>query len=113
MPCLICGATCDEVIDFGLMPIANGFVAPEDVDREERFPLAVVACPTCAMVQLAHPVPPEKLFPAGYAFHSSTSAKMAAHFRKFATWVLHGVGGTANPLVFEIGSNDGIFLRHP
>jgi methylation protein EvaC len=114
MPCSICGAACEEVIDFGLMPIANGFLAPEDVGGggEERFPLVVVACPSCRMVQLAHPVPPEKLFPAEYAFHSSTSAGMAAHFEAFAASILSGIAGRVDPFVVEIGSNDGIFLRH-
>jgi methylation protein EvaC len=112
VPCRICGAACGPVIDFGPMPIANGFLLPDALDREERFPLEVVACPQCAMVQLAHPVAPERLFPADYAFHSSTSERMAAHFERFATWVRRETAGSADPLVVEIGSNDGILLRH-
>jgi methylation protein EvaC len=112
MPCKICGAACEPVIDFGLMPIANGFLAPGAIDQEKRFPLAAVMCPACAMVQLTHPVPAATLFPPDYVFHSSTSTGMATHFEAMAASVSSALSGRTDPLVVEIGSNDGIMLQH-
>ncbi len=99
------------MIDFGLMPIANGFLRPSDLGAEVRYPLSVVACPACAMVQLVDVVPPEILFPAEYAFHSSTSDGMARHFQRLATDVIARHSGSV-PFVVELGSNDGILLQH-
>ena len=110
--CLVCGAGCDPVMDFGPMPIANGFLAPEAVAAEEWFPLVVVVCPECTMVQLGQTIPPERLFPADYVFHSSTSAGMARHFEAFAQVLLSDARRRDDPFIVEIGSNDGILLRH-
>ncbi|MDB4912723.1 MAG: SAM-dependent methyltransferase [Gemmatimonadetes bacterium] len=100
------------MIDFGLMPIANGFLSPENVEGEDWFPLAVVVCSRCTMVQLRDVIPPERLFPADYVFHSSTSAGMASHFEEFAHALLREVSGRNDAFIVEIGSNDGILLRH-
>ncbi len=109
---MICGAACGPVIDLGMMPIANGFVSAAALDREERFPLVAVACSRCSMVQLAHPIAPSRLFPDDYAFHSSTSQGMASHFERLANSVCGDISRVSNPFVVEIGSNDGILLRH-
>ena len=47
-----------------------------------------------------------------YAYFSSISTKMAAHFRDFAKLVINNYITDKNPFVVEIGSNDGIMLRH-
>lgn len=109
--CRLCGGTIEPFLDFGPMPIANGFLRPEDIATERRYPLEVGICRRCAMVQLLHVVPEQEMFNAGYAFFSSTSARMAVHFERFAQDVLSTWLPTA-PFVVELGCNDGIMLRH-
>jgi len=109
--CLICGAGIEPFMSFGRMPIANGFLEAEAFSREYFFELQVGFCPTCAMVQLLQQPAPEMMFHDAYAFFSSTSARMAEHFRAFADTVKARDLG-ADPFVVEIGSNDGIMLRH-
>ncbi|MGB0670996.1 MAG: methyltransferase domain-containing protein, partial [Rhodospirillales bacterium] len=47
------------------------------------------------------------------AFFSSTSRYMQAHFQRFAESVMAGpLKGVDDPFVVELGSNDGIMLRH-
>ena len=49
------------------------------------------------------------MFNENYTYHSSTSYPMKEHFRKIA----EQLSITYNPInVLEIGSNDGIFIRH-
>jgi methylation protein EvaC len=56
---------------------------------------------------------PEKMFHEQYAFYSSTSRHMQAHFEAFAHAVINTVlAGRDDPFVVELGSNDGIMLRH-
>jgi len=109
--CLICNEPISPFIDFGRMPIANGFLSQADFANESFFNLAVAFCGNCKMVQLTELVEPEAMFHENYAFFSSTSNAMAAHFERFAASVKSKYLGE-NPFVIELGSNDGIMLQH-
>jgi len=99
-------------MSFGRMPIANGFISAADFTNEYFFELQVAFCLDCGMVQLAEPVAPEKMFHENYAFFSSTSARMASHFKQLADLFMEDYLKLPNPFVVEIGSNDGIMLQH-
>lgn len=109
--CLICGTGVEPFIAFGPMPVANGFLSPEQFADEPFYELAAGLCDGCKMVQLTRCVDPQTLFHERYAFHSSTSSRMSAHFRALAERIAARLPG-ADPFVVEIGSNDGILLRH-
>jgi methylation protein EvaC len=98
---------------FGRMPIANGFLTAEEIPREYFFELAPAFCETCGMLQIVEQPAPEKMFHGAYAFYSSTSRHMQAHFQRFAESVIEGgLRGRDDPFVVELGSNDGVMLRH-
>ncbi|MCA9400226.1 MAG: class I SAM-dependent methyltransferase [Candidatus Omnitrophica bacterium] len=111
MKCKICSANTDLVIDFGPMPIANGFIKSNDQD-EYTFPMTVNFCPVCKMVQLGETVPPEKMFNDDYQFLSSTSTAMAKHFEMIARHLICELKNKEDPFVVELGCNDGIMLKH-
>jgi methylation protein EvaC len=94
------------------MPIANGFLAPVDFASEYFFELKVAHCLKCGMVQLTEHVDREKMFHENYAFFSSTSRRMADHFKQMADKVRSDYLTATDPFVVEIGSNDGITLQH-
>jgi len=110
--CLICETPIEPFIDFGRMPIANGFLSPEEFDAEYFFNLRVGFCPECKMVQLTEHVDREKMFHDHYAFFSSTSRRQAEHFEQVFDSQKERLAGKADPFVTEIGSNDGILLKH-
>lgn len=110
--CLICDAKIDSFISFGKMPIANGFLGLEQFADEYFFELRVGFCPNCSMVQLLEQPDREKMFHENYAFFSSTSARMAVHFKEFADLVMKDNLHSPDPFVVEIGSNDGIMLQN-
>jgi methylation protein EvaC len=110
--CLVCRNPLTPFISFGRQPIANGFLAREDLAKETFFDLAVGHCERCHMVQLVELVDREKMFHGNYAFFSGTSQRMAAHFQAFAEGVIARRLGAADPFVVEIGSNDGVMLQH-
>ncbi|HET7433917.1 MAG TPA: class I SAM-dependent methyltransferase [Thermoanaerobaculia bacterium] len=110
--CLICQTAIEPFIDFGKMPIANGFLTPDQFPDEYFFNLRVAHCPKCSMVQLTELVEERRMFHENYAFFSSTSAWMQRHFAGFASFVLDRYVTNEDPFVVEIGSNDGIMLRH-
>ncbi len=98
-------------MSFGKMPIANGFLTPEQFLSEYFFELKVGFCSVCKMTQLTEQVDREKMFHEEYAFFSSTSARMAVHFKEFADFVKTYLQ-SPDPFVVEIGSNDGIMLQN-
>lgn len=110
--CYICDSVVDPFISFGRMPIANGFLTREQFAQEYFFELSVGFCPKCMMVQLLEQPDREKMFHENYAFFSSTSSRMAVHFKEFAYDIKSSFLTGKDPFVAEIGSNDGIMLKN-
>lgn len=109
--CRICKNKTVRVMDFGKMPIANGFLN-RPTDSEFLFDLVLAFCPACFMAQLENTVKPEMMFNENYHFISSTSKAMAEHFRQIAEGIKQSAAGKKNFLIVELGCNDGIMLRH-
>ena len=111
--CRVCGAPIGAFMSFGRMPIANGFLTADEIANEYFFELAPAFCEQCGMFQIVEQPQPEKMFHGQYAFYSSTSRYMQAHFERFASSVIDdALNGRSDPFVVELGSNDGIMLRH-
>ena len=111
--CLITGKPIQPFVSFGRMPIANGFLLPEQFKEEYFFDLSVGFNPESKMVQLIERVDERKMFHENYAFFSSTSVYMERHFERFAGFIAENyLQGVRDPFVMEIGSNDGIMLKN-
>lgn len=110
--CLVCNQAVEPFIDFGDMPLGNGFLLPEQFDSEYHFRMLVGFCAECSMVQLLNQPERERMFHDSYAFFSGTSRYMALHFAAFADLVKQNYLGRSDPLVVEMGSNDGVMLKH-
>jgi methylation protein EvaC len=110
--CLSCSTPIEPFIDFGSMPLGNGFLLPEQFAAEYRFPMRVGFCAQCGMVQLLEQPDRERMFHDNYAFFSGTSSYMARHFKAFADHVMADYLAGPDPLVVEMGSNDGIMLQN-
>ena len=87
----------------------NAFRDPGDTSAEAVYPLDVVRCTTCTLVQLEHSVSPETLF-RDYAYFSSYSDAFLEHARRFAEAAGRRLGRDA--LVLEAASNDGYLLQY-
>lgn len=76
-----------------------------------QYPLELVVCDDCTLVQLADLVPDEVVW-ANYGYYSSASPALVRYHEQYADFLrgryLHLVKGT----VVEIGANDGSLLRH-
>jgi len=111
--CRVSGKPLRKCIDFGMQPLGNGFLLPEDFDKEFFFPMSVGFCEDSMMLQLLDQPQAEKMFHNNYAFYSSTSNHMAEHFKRFADSVLGSKYlASQNQFVVEMGCNDGIMLKH-
>jgi SAM-dependent methyltransferase len=95
-----------------MSPLANSYVAPEDLDRPETFyPLVAYLCESCFLVQLPEAANPEEIF-GDYAYFSSYSTSWVEHARAYAEMAIGRFGLGPESLVVELASNDGYLLRH-
>lgn len=110
--CRVCASEGHMVHDYGPMPLANAF--SQDGDKNEPcFNMSVMFCDRCKMFQLTEQPNPEDMFHENYAFFSSTSKYMAKHFQKMAEHYMNEyLPAKDESFVVELGSNDGIMLRH-
>ncbi len=94
------------------MPISNALLRPEDVAAGEMFyPLRVMACDACHLVQLAEGLPADAHFHGNYAYFSSFSTSWLAHCEAFADQAIQRFSLQAGDLVVEVASNDGYLLN--
>ncbi|MFI9203878.1 class I SAM-dependent methyltransferase [Streptomyces sp. NPDC053048] len=111
--CRVCGADdWIEVISFGAMPPANGFLEPAGEDglpAEPAHPTDVVLCRACRLMCLRHVVDPETLF-RDYVYVSSDSEQMRRHMRRIVELGIHAGELADGDLVVELGSNVGTQL---
>jgi SAM-dependent methyltransferase len=99
-------------MSFGEMPLANALLAEADLDRPEaRFPLELVFCESCALLQITESVDPELLF-GEYAYFSSYSTTMLEHAARLVERLIRERDLDGDSLAMEIASNDGYLLQH-
>jgi SAM-dependent methyltransferase len=111
--CRSCGAGDPlPVIDLGDTPLANALRDPgKAADAEARFPLRVVFCPNCGLVQITEIVAPEVLF-SNYIYFSSVSHSVVEAADALVARIGNERKLTADSLVIEAASNDGYLLQH-
>lgn len=111
--CRSCGAgSLELVLSLGSTPLANSLLRTEDLGKAEpRYPLDLVFCPTCHLVQITETVPPEQLF-REYLYFSSFSETMLAHARDLVGRLTGELQLGPRSLAVEIASNDGYLLQY-
>ncbi|ODT17238.1 MAG: SAM-dependent methyltransferase [Kaistia sp. SCN 65-12] len=112
-PCRLCGAQLRHVfVDLGMSPLCESFVEPEALDQGEiHYPLRVMTCEACFLVQLKAYVAPDKIF-RDYAYFSSYSSSWVAHARRYCEAAAARLDLGPHSQVVEIASNDGYLLQH-
>jgi SAM-dependent methyltransferase len=100
------------ILSLGRTPLANSLVSPGPAAAPEpTYPLELVFCETCTLVQINETVPPEQMF-SDYAYFSSYSDTMLAHARAIVDRVVDERGLGPDSLAAEVASNDGYLLQY-
>jgi SAM-dependent methyltransferase len=94
------------------MPLANALLTAGQLREEEAtYPLDLVFCPQCALVQITETVPPHKLF-REYLYFSSFSETFLRHAEELVERLLAERRLDGGSLVVELASNDGYLLQY-
>ncbi len=112
--CRSCGyEDLKSVLDLGITPLADRMPSAAHADRDEpRFPLEVVFCPECSLVQILETVDPAMLFDDDYPYFSSFSKYLLEHSRKNVLELIERRKLGPQSLVIELASNDGYLLKN-
>lgn len=113
LQCRSCGSTeLKLILSLGQTPLANALLTPDQLDLiEPTYPLELVFCPHCTLVQITETVPPEQLF-REYLYFSSFSDSMLQHAEVLVTRLIASQSLNSQSLVIEIASNDGYLLQY-
>lgn len=113
MKCRHC--SCDlkyRFLDLGYAPPSNAYLKAEDLHKASlHFPLRILLCETCWLVQTEDYAAPEELFSSAYAYFSSFSASWVAHAERFVRQSIKRFELTKSSFVVELAANDGYLLQ--
>src|SRR4051812_34317824 len=104
--CRFCEAPLEHVFaDLGMSPMANSYLAPEQVNAMEPFyPLRALVCERCLLVQLEEFETPGEIF-SDYAYFSSYSTTWLEHSKRYVTQVVERFDLGVTSHVVELASN--------
>ena len=107
--CGSCGSNVlQPILDLGTTPLADAFPTSPD-ESEEFYPLGLVVCHGCWLVQNSYVVPDDLLYNGDYGFYTGASPAAVAYFADYAKWAVERFDPK---FVVEIASNDGTLLRN-
>jgi SAM-dependent methyltransferase len=114
MRCRHCGAELAvEFLDLGSAPPSNAYLSRAALRAPESwYPLRLLACEQCWLVQTEDHAGRDELFTDDYAYFSSVSASWLAHAERYVEDMTERWRLGPDSLVVEIASNDGYLLQY-
>jgi len=114
MKCRHCGKPLEHsFLDLGFAPPSNAYLIAEDLARPEKYyPLKVMVCDRCWLVQTEDYAQADELFSSDYAYFSSTSTGWLAHAALYAEKMIKELELDKDSMVIEVASNDGYLLKN-
>ena len=111
--CRSCGSDALKlVLSLGRTPLANSLLTPDELQQQEpRYPLDLVFCADCSLVQITETVPPERLF-REYLYFSSVSDALLRHAEMLVEQIISDRRLGRDSRVVELASNDGYLLQY-
>ncbi|MEN8254338.1 MAG: class I SAM-dependent methyltransferase [Verrucomicrobiota bacterium] len=100
-------------LDLGFAPPSNSYLGAEQMGAPEKYyPLKLMVCEECWLVQTADNDSGEDLFQADYAYFSSVSSSWLDHAARYVEMIATRLNLDAGSFVVELASNDGYLLKN-
>ncbi len=101
------------VLALGNTPLADALRTPQQLNENEPvFPLDLVFCHDCSLVQILATVDPKLLFGPDYPYFSSFSPTLLRHSRANVMELITSRQLDKTSFVIELASNDGYLLKN-
>ena len=99
-------------VDLGASPLSNSYLTADGLEAmEPHYPLKVLLCTHCWLVQLGAVTKPENIF-SDYAYFSSFSETWLLHAKDYVEKMIQRFEFNEDHKVIEIASNDGYLLQY-
>ncbi len=114
MKCRHCSTDLGHVfLDLATAPPSNAYrLASELHTPESYYPLRVLVCDRCWLIQTEDYAGASELFTGNYAYFSSFSSSWLSHCEDFVSTATEQFGLGASSMVVEIAANDGYLLQY-
>ncbi len=114
MKCRHCGSEIHlPFLELGSAPPSNAYLTQETVLAPEIwFPLRLLACEGCWLVQTEDYAGREALFTEDYAYFSSFSKTWLEHAQRYVSDMVERFSLSASSCVVEVAANDGYLLQY-
>ncbi|OED49872.1 SAM-dependent methyltransferase [Rhodobacteraceae bacterium (ex Bugula neritina AB1)] len=114
MQCRHCSTSLTHnILDLAHAPPSNAYLeAHQRLQPEVHFPLRLLFCPVCTLVQTEDFCSADDLFDANYVYFSSTSRSWCVHAARYAESAIARFHLDADSFVVEVASNDGYLLKN-
>ena len=114
MNCRHCSTPLEHLfLDLGFAPPSNAYLTAEDLEKPEKYyPLRVLVCDQCWLVQTEDYADAGELFDSNYAYFSSTSTSWLEHAKHYTEMITSRLGLGPGSQVIEVASNDGYLLKN-
>jgi SAM-dependent methyltransferase len=100
-------------LDLGFQPPSNAYIKSDDLKKAEiYFPLKILVCEHCWLVQTEDYASSDSYFTDDYAYFSSVSSTWLAHAKEYSDMITNRLGLNEDSFVIEIASNDGYLLKN-
>ncbi len=100
-------------LDLGFAPPSNAYLTKEGLTKPEKYyPLKVMVCDQCWLVQTEDYALADELFVSEYAYFSSTSKGWLEHSKRYAELTIQDLHLNEKSFVIEVASNDGYLLKN-
>lgn len=101
------------LVDLGSAPPSNAYLTVEKLHEPEQwFPLRVLVCEECWLVQTEDFARADELFDADYAYFSAFSSSWLAHSEQYVADMAERFSLNGESLVVEVAANDGYLLQY-
>lgn len=101
------------LIDLGSSPPSNAFLTREGLHAPELwYPLRVLVCQECWLVQTEDFARADELFEASYVYFSSYSTTWLQHASRYVNEMVERFDLDPQSLVIEVAANDGYLLQY-
>ena len=114
MKCRHCEAELKlPLIDLGSAPPSNAYLTSETLHASEKhFPLRVLVCTECWLVQTEDYADADELFSSDYAYFSSFSSTWLNHAKQYIADMTQYFSLSSSSHVVEVAANDGYLLQY-
>src|SRR5262245_14941414 len=103
--CRLCGCALEHTfVNLGMSPLCESYLSPSQLDSMvPYYPLHVLVCANCFLVQLREYVSADHIF-TEYAYFSSYSTSWVAHAKTYCEMITERLRLGAGSLVVELAS---------